>query len=78
MLCHEVKRVVYFFLDGTLPQQRVHDFSEHMSLCPDCQQRTTIHRRLRGFVTRRLQRMNASERFKQRLARSLRALCSES
>jgi mycothiol system anti-sigma-R factor len=73
MLCREVKRVVYFFLDGTLDAQRKRDFSKHLKLCPECESRITISKRIRIFVKKRLSRMSAPARFKQRLSRSLRA-----
>jgi anti-sigma factor RsiW len=77
MLCDDVKRVVYFFLDGTLGDRRNHDVDEHLTLCPDCAQRTAIHRRLRAFVDRRLERLCAPDRFKIRLSRSLRGIAAD-
>ncbi|HEY8130576.1 MAG TPA: zf-HC2 domain-containing protein [Thermoanaerobaculia bacterium] len=68
-----MKRVVYFFLDGTLDATRQKDFSKHLKLCPDCKARTTIHRRIRLFLKKRLARLTAPARLKQRLTRSLRA-----
>ena len=56
MLCDDVKRVVYFFLDGSLGEQKQHDFKIHLSICPDCEQRVSIHRRLRAFIRKRLGR----------------------
>jgi mycothiol system anti-sigma-R factor len=73
MLCKEVKRVVYFFLDGTLDAQRKRDFSKHLKLCPECESRITISKRIRIFIKKRLSRMTAPARLKQRLSRSLRA-----
>ena len=73
MLCREVKRVVYFFLDGTLDDKRKRDFNKHLELCPDCDKRTTISRRIRKFIKKRLARMSAPARLKQRLSRTLRA-----
>lgn len=77
MLCDDVKRVVYFFLDGSLADRKQHDFKTHLSLCPDCDARIRIHRRLRVFITRRLTPEHAPDRLKQRLTRSLRALSAE-
>jgi anti-sigma factor RsiW len=77
MLCDDVKRVVYFFLDGTLGELRNHDYHEHLTLCPDCDRRTIIHRRLRAFVDRRLERLCAPERFKTRLSRSRRGVAAD-
>lgn len=73
MLCREVKRVVYFFLDGTLDARQKRDFSKHLKLCPECESRITISKRIRLFIKKRLARMSAPARLKQRLSRSLRA-----
>lgn len=73
MRCNDVKRVAYFFLDGTLGATRQKDFSKHLNLCPDCEARTTIHRRIRLFLKKRLARLRAPARLKQRLSRALRA-----
>ena len=79
MLCRDAKRVVYFFLDGSLGERKKHDFDSHLRLCPDCESRTRVHRRLREFFQRRLQRlaMNAPDRLKMRLSRSIRAFRTE-
>lgn len=74
MLCDDVKRVVYFFLDGSLAEPKQHDFTAHIKLCPDCERRTKIHQRLRLFIIKRLTRDSAPERLKQRLARTFRAM----
>ena len=54
MLCDDVKRVVYFFLDGSLGHQKQHAFEIHLSNCPDCEIRIIVHRKLRAFVRKRL------------------------
>ena len=74
MLCCEVKRVLYFFLDGTMGEQRARDLQQHLGLCPDCHQRIVLQRRLRLFVQHRLKPVPATERFKLRLSRSLRGV----
>jgi anti-sigma factor (TIGR02949 family) len=73
MICKEVKRVVYFFLDGTLGKQREKDFSSHINLCPECGARMTFHRRIRNFLKKRLAPLSAPEHLKLRLSRTLRA-----
>jgi len=73
MICDDVKRVAYFFLDGALGEQRRKAVSSHLDLCDECKARTTIHRRLRVFVQARLTRLEAPSRLRQRLTRSLRA-----
>ena len=73
MLCREIKRFAYFFLDGTLDAKQKRDFTKHLKLCPDCETRTAIHRRFRNFIRKRLARLTAPARLKQRLTRTLRA-----
>lgn len=77
MLCDDVRRVVYFFLDGSLADRKNQDFSSHVSVCPDCDQRIALHRRLRNFVRRRLSPVAAPERLKLRVSRTLRALLAD-
>ena len=74
MLCDDVKRSVYFFLDGALAEPRQHDFDAHIHDCPDCETRTKIHRRLRVFIIKRLTPEKAPTRLRQRLARAFRAM----
>lgn len=79
MLCRDVKRAVYFFLDDSLGETGKNDFSSHLQLCPDCAARTRVHERLRNFVRNRMARLNvdAPERLKTRLSRSIRAFRAE-
>ena len=77
MLCEDVKRVVYFFLDGSLGDRKKQDFNSHLNLCPDCEARTRVSGRLRNFFRKRLAKVTASARFKQRLARTIRAVATE-
>ena len=77
MLCNDVKRVVYFFLDGTLGDSKKQDFTKHLNLCPECEARMRVHSRLRTFVQGRLAKVEATQRFKQRLSRSIRAFRAE-
>jgi mycothiol system anti-sigma-R factor len=77
MLCGDVRRVVYFFLDGQLGEKKQQDVSSHLHLCPECEQRTAISRRLRSFVQRRLNRLETPSHLKQRLERSIRAFRTE-
>jgi mycothiol system anti-sigma-R factor len=74
MLCNDVKRVVYFFLDGSLAEPRQQDFNAHIQLCPDCERRTKIHQRLRRFILKRLRPDSAPQRLKDRLVRTFRAM----
>lgn len=72
MLCDEYKRVVYFFLDGSLGERKVLELETHLKLCHDCEERTTIQRKLRNFIRRRLSPVSAPEHLKVRLVQSLR------
>jgi anti-sigma factor (TIGR02949 family) len=77
MICDDVKRVAYFFLDGSMGEKKQTDFKTHVSLCPECEQRVSIHRRLRNFISRRLGRQAAPPTLRQRLTRTFRALRSD-
>jgi len=77
MVCDDVKRVIYFFLDGTLGDIKKRDFDSHVNLCPECERRTRIQRRLREFVNHRLSRIQAPDHLKTRLTRSIRAFRAE-
>jgi mycothiol system anti-sigma-R factor len=74
MMCDEVKRIAYFFLDGTLGKNRETAISKHLGLCPECEARTTIHKRIRLFLKKRLARLSAPSRLRQRLSRTIRAV----
>lgn len=74
MLCDDVKRVVYFFLDGSVGDQKRQDIEIHLSNCPDCEVRISIQRKLRSFIRTRLSPVSAPETLRIRLSRSLRAV----
>lgn len=74
MGCDDVKRVIYFFLDGSLGERKARELLKHFDLCPECERRKRIQQRLRIFVRTRIERVPAPERFKIRLTRSLRGL----
>jgi hypothetical protein len=79
MLCNDVKRVVYFFLDGSLGDIKKQDVSKHLNLCRDCETRLKIHKALQTFLHSRLERLRsgAPDRLKTRLTRSIRAFQAE-
>lgn len=72
MVCDEVRRVVYFFLDGSLGRQKLMEFETHLEICRDCADRTSLSRRLRSFIRRRLSPVGAPEHLKVRLTQTLR------
>jgi anti-sigma factor (TIGR02949 family) len=67
MVCDDVKRIAYFFLDGQLETAKRGDMEGHLGACPDCDGRVTIHRRLRSFVRARLRAIPAPTRLRERL-----------
>ncbi|HEY3057048.1 MAG TPA: zf-HC2 domain-containing protein [Thermoanaerobaculia bacterium] len=79
MLCRDVKRVVYFFLDGSLGETTRQDLKSHLSLCPDCERRMRVQQALRNFLMARFARLSAAAppRLKTRLTRSIRAFRTE-
>ena len=79
MLCRDVKRVVYFFLDGSLGEKANREYHNHVVLCPECESRTQFHKRLRTFLQTRFSKLQtvAPDRFKLRLQRSIRAFRAE-
>lgn len=74
MLCDEVRRMVYFFLDDSLGQQKLMEFTTHIEVCRDCDDRTAVQRKLRAFVRKRLTRVTAPEHLKVRVTQSLRVV----
>jgi mycothiol system anti-sigma-R factor len=77
MLCNDVKRVVYFFLDGSLGSSKKQALEIHLKDCPDCEIRITVHRKLRSFVKTRLIRVTAPDTLRVRVTQSLRAAPAE-
>ena len=72
MLCDEYKRVVYFYLDGSLGERKLLELQTHVEICHDCDERTTIQRKLRNFIRKRLAPVSAPEHLKVRVVQSLR------
>ena len=64
MICDDVKRVAYFYIDGKLGRNKNSAFSSHLSECPDCEARVTVHRRLRSFIRSRLSACCAPEKLR--------------
>lgn len=72
MVCDDVKRVVYFFLDDQLGEGKREDFRVHLKACRDCDDRVTVHKRMRDFVRRRLQPLRAPGELRSRIHEALR------
>ena len=61
MGCDDVKRILYFFLDGALGESKRRVVNDHLRLCPDCERRSRVHRKLRELVQKRLGFVAASQ-----------------
>jgi mycothiol system anti-sigma-R factor len=72
MLCDDVKRVIYFFLDGSLGDSKKQNVEIHLTGCEDCTIRIVIQRRLRGFIRKRLAPLHAPDTLRVRVVQSLR------
>ncbi len=77
MGCDDVKRVLYFFLDGTLGDTKSRSVHDHLSHCHDCEQRSRLHVQMRALLRTRLNHVPASDKFKVRLTRTLRVFSAE-
>lgn len=73
MRCEDVRRVVYFFLDGSVSSRKQNDIEIHLVECPGCAERMSVQRRLRSFVRTRLAPMPAPDHLRIRVSQSLRA-----
>jgi mycothiol system anti-sigma-R factor len=67
MVCDDVKRIVYFYLDGQLSERRATDFQSHVHACRGCDDRLLIQKRLRNFILRHLTPVVAPDRLRDRL-----------
>jgi anti-sigma factor (TIGR02949 family) len=68
MVCDDVQRVVYFFLDGELTESQARNLGDHFSLCPNCEERLLIQQRLRIFIRKRLPQRPAPVSLRDRIA----------
>lgn len=76
MVCDDVKRVAYFFLDGTLGPEKKQELERHLGDCPGCDDRITFHRRVRSFISTRLRRLTAPDGLRERITEQFSALRS--
>lgn len=72
MICDDVRRFVYFYLDGNLGERKSHLLTLHIDGCSDCDGRVRLHRRLRDLVRARLSREPVPDTLRIRLRESLR------
>lgn len=76
MVCDDVKRIAYFFLDGKLGKNRSDEFQGHLKECDDCDYRVIIHRRFRLFIKKRLGSKLAPERLRTKIRTAFTSLRS--
>lgn len=72
MVCDDVRRVMYFYLDGTLSGSKTEVLLHHLHDCVDCERRIDVHRRIRSFVKKRLQPVPAPPGLRERISGSFR------
>lgn len=70
MVCDEIRRLAYFYLDGTVGSVKAAGFESHVGLCPECGARLTIHRRVREFVRISLKPLEAPEQLRERVRKA--------
>ena len=67
MVCDDVKRIVYFYLDGQVGEQKKGAITSHLKGCRNCDDRVEISRRLRLFIAKRLGPHSAPARLRTRI-----------
>jgi anti-sigma factor (TIGR02949 family) len=72
VLCNEIRRLAYFYLDGAVSIAKAANFRHHVELCPDCGARLAIHRRVREVIRVSLKPVVAPERLRQRVQQACR------
>ncbi len=73
VVCDDVRRLAYFFLDGTIGPHKADDLLKHLALCGDCDTYLKVEQRLRGFIRERLRPTPAPDRLRERIRESFRA-----
>lgn len=71
MVCDDVRRVAYFFLDGTLGESKRVDFERHLQDCDDCDTRVRFHDQIRKFLKRRLGKIQAPHSLRERVSSTI-------
>jgi len=71
MVCDDVKRGAYSFLDGVLEATHVSEFQSHLNDCPGCDDRMRVQQKLRSFVKKRLTPSAAPDHLTGRISTAL-------
>ena len=72
MVCDEIRRIAYFYLDGAVGSDKAARLESHVRRCDDCGARLEIHRRVREFVRLKLSPLQAPERLRERVQQACR------
>jgi mycothiol system anti-sigma-R factor len=78
MVCDDVKRIVYFYLDGQLGSNRVTEVQSHLTGCRSCDDRLLIQKRLRAFILRHLSPERAPDHLRLKLHEGVESMRRES
>ncbi len=70
MICDEVKRAAYDFLDGAVDNTRQY-LIKHLDECVECGDRVMIQRRIRNFIKSRLKGSAAPTHLEGKIRESL-------
>ena len=71
MVCDDVKKIAYFFLDETLGPKKRDQVVSHLRRCSPCADFVSILKRLRAFVRNRLPKIVAPNALRERISRSM-------
>ena len=72
MICEEIRRLAYFYLDGTVGSAKAERIELHVGKCPDCGTRFAIHRRVREVVRLSLSPVRAPEQLREKVQKACR------
>jgi anti-sigma factor (TIGR02949 family) len=67
VICDEIRRLAYFYLDGTVSSAKAASLESHVVHCPECGARLAINRRVREVVQLSLRPLQAPERLRVRV-----------
>jgi mycothiol system anti-sigma-R factor len=71
MVCDDVKRSAYLFLDGVLESTRISEFQSHLNDCEGCDERMRVQQKLRTFYRKRLAPTVAPSHLRQKISTAL-------
>lgn len=72
MICHEIRRIAYFYLDGTVGSGKSVTVETHLKQCPECGVRVKIHERARQVLKVRLVKLEAPPSLRERIRQACR------